>query len=337
MTGSKSVCPTIYDVAREAGVSAGTVSSICAQGRWTANYSPATIQKVKNAARLLGYKPSRAARGTSKGCTLSASLLISPRTSHNFTPYIGEFYYGISEVLDAKDYHVTLDRTFSEEIFGRFPRETDGVIVHADADVKYHPDRNWPEDFPVVRLNAARALETDCVDPDDAEGVRKLVSRLLGCGYRHFVYVDLEEHGLHPSFDIRREGVLNGAKEGGGKSEIVVETSADIGEMLGRIRPGGKTVFVAYSSLQAMSVFYVAAKRHLEVPKDFGLASCDRDTLQEGIKIGPNVSGLYFDPSELGRRAGRMLLQKIENGNAPVPSELVPEVYVPGNTLAGEG
>ena len=37
------------------------------------------------------------------------------------------------------------------------------------------------------------------------------------------------------------------------------------------------------------------------------------------------------------RHAAKMILAKIENGNAPIPSETVPELYVPGNTLAGEG
>ena len=145
----------------------------------------------------------------------------------NFYPYLGEYYYGIAEVLIEKDCHVTIDKAFSREIFKLFPKERDGVIVHADADLKYYPDCCWPETFPVVRFNILRGLETDCVDPDDPRGVQELVGRLLDLGYRHFIYVEPAQQSIHPhaSFQIRRSGISNIVKKAACDIELTAENS----------------------------------------------------------------------------------------------------------------
>ena len=137
MADSKSKSPTIYDVARRAGVSTTTVSLICGGAkRWASHYRASTILKVKRAARELAYKPSRNARGTRDGRTFVVSVLVS---TYEKGSDIGEYYFGAAEVLENGGFHATLNRANAAKLSRSFTKERDGAIVLINAD-RYVPD-----------------------------------------------------------------------------------------------------------------------------------------------------------------------------------------------------
>ena len=81
--GSSYRAPTIYDVAKAAGVAASTVSRAFARpGRVNAQ----TAQRVRQAAQQLGYRANPLARATSTGRTSMIAVIISDITN--------PFYFG---------------------------------------------------------------------------------------------------------------------------------------------------------------------------------------------------------------------------------------------------
>ncbi len=62
----RSSTPTLQDVAREAGVSAMTVSAVLNGARSGTRVSAATRVRIEEAAARLAYRPNAAARGLSK-------------------------------------------------------------------------------------------------------------------------------------------------------------------------------------------------------------------------------------------------------------------------------
>lgn len=82
---------TIYDVAREAGVSLATVSRVIND---SSVVKPATRKKVEDAIAMLGYKPNAIAQGLALQKTTTIGLIV-PDTSFTYT---GQIINGLLDV-----------------------------------------------------------------------------------------------------------------------------------------------------------------------------------------------------------------------------------------------
>ena len=77
--------PTIYEVARRAGVSTATVSRVLSQPQVV---SPATRRKVMNAVDRLGYTPNAAAKNTTTARKWSTDRAPVPTFQFTRAPFI---------------------------------------------------------------------------------------------------------------------------------------------------------------------------------------------------------------------------------------------------------
>jgi LacI family transcriptional regulator len=110
---------TLNDVAREAGVSAMTVSRVINN---TGRISDATRARVRSVIDLLGYRPSRAARTLVTNQTFMIGVVVPDITN----PYFAEIVQGIEEVAWEHDYSVLLANT------GENPRREEAVLDQLD-------------------------------------------------------------------------------------------------------------------------------------------------------------------------------------------------------------
>lgn len=93
--------PTIHDVAREAGVSRGTVSRFLNGGHYV---SPAARRAVEAAVRKTGYVVNRHARSLSTGRSDSvAFLLTEPQEKFFEDPNFNVLLHGCTEHLARHD------------------------------------------------------------------------------------------------------------------------------------------------------------------------------------------------------------------------------------------
>jgi LacI family transcriptional regulator, galactose operon repressor len=87
---------TLKNIAENAGVSIGTVSTVLNKKRGAIRVSPATQLRVMEVAKRLKYMPNTMARGLRTGRSYLIGVLIS---SHINTSFVPELIQGIEEVL----------------------------------------------------------------------------------------------------------------------------------------------------------------------------------------------------------------------------------------------
>lgn len=102
--GKKREAITIYDVAREAGVSMATVSRVV---NGNPNVKPATRKKVLETIRKLGYRPNAVARGLASKRTTTVGVVI-PDISNAF---FAELTRGIEDIANMYHYNIILSNS----------------------------------------------------------------------------------------------------------------------------------------------------------------------------------------------------------------------------------
>ena len=101
LSGNRSRAVTIYDVAKQAGVSTATVSRVINQ---TSFVTKETRERVEEAIAYLGYVPSATARKLSAGRSTSIALLISNLSN----PFSAEVAEGVRSFFSEKEIGLVL-------------------------------------------------------------------------------------------------------------------------------------------------------------------------------------------------------------------------------------
>jgi LacI family transcriptional regulator, repressor for deo operon, udp, cdd, tsx, nupC, and nupG len=206
-TGSRrSRHASIVDVAALAGVSAATVSRSLRGHR---NVSPATRQRVLEAARELSYVISPQASGLASGRTGTIGIVV---------PFITRWFFanavaGASTVLREDGYDVLLHHLGSaaarDRFFERMPlaRRVDAVLTVSLPLADEHTLALRALDMPLVAMGA-RMPGLTSVRIDDVAAARSAVYHLLHQGHEKIVMLagfdDDKRFGFASSVDRRR-------------------------------------------------------------------------------------------------------------------------------------
>ena len=203
---------TLRMVAREAGVSASTVSRII---NGTVNVSDELKQAVEAAIEKFDFRPNAAARGLALGKTLTIGVVAQAIDS----PFYGEGLRGIEASLRERGYApLFMSGNWHEEDEDRCMREliargVDGIIVFAgrlsDAKLKRYAN----EVAVVVTGRQLRAKGLFSLQIDDRQGAMLAVRHLLELGHRRIAFINGSEN--HPDAIERLGGYRKALEEGG--------------------------------------------------------------------------------------------------------------------------
>ena len=189
--GSK---PTIRDVAREAGVSLGTVSKVINGLPVGKEYK----SKVEKAIERMGYEVNEYARGLRAGKTYTVALIL-PVLNH---PFFASLAHEICTALAQRDHrmlvYVTASKPDLEQRCINMVRQNkvDGIIG-----LTYNP-LELDEDLPFVSIDRSIASNIPCVAADNYGGGRIAAEKLIGLGCRHLAF--LRTGSSNPSETDRR-------------------------------------------------------------------------------------------------------------------------------------
>jgi len=324
---------SIYDVAKQAGVSISTVSLVLQGGEKSALHADETVKRVKEAARQLRYKPSRRALSTAKGKNHCITIFAEMAAERD-TPYHCMLFAGAATELCGADYTTEIVGSQSKKDLEHVFRDTDGAILAVKVPEEV-VDKVLKSGLPVVWANMDFYGDTDCVAPDDASGSKSVGKHIKACGYEQVFYVRPPAKS-HRSIRIRRDA-LAFALSGIQFHEIHPEKQA-LCEILNRVKKGAlrKTAFVGYSNVEMNAVIISAMDFALRAPDDFGLASCHLDNFSELCSLDMIATGSTHQITHLGAAAGKMILEKIENAEKSIPSVLVPQKFIEGNTTRAQ-
>lgn len=333
---------TLKEVAKRAGVSAGTVSHVL---NGTTTVSPELSRRVKEAIAALDYQPDLVARSLKTGRSKTVAIVIPDITN----PFFPKIVRGAESVLWTQDYSLItfntdddLDRERQVLAFLR-SRRVDGVllvIAPNEGDVK-HIRRTVDAGIPVVCLDReAPGLEdVDSISVDNVAGARECVRHLIAMGHRDIAMlagsITLEnardrvkgyraafrEAGIPADRELIKEGDF---REGTG-FRLCHEAFADK-----RRKPSA--LFVS-NTLMALGALEALAKLGIRCPEDVALATFDGFPHPEVFR--PAVTAVIQPVYEIGRLGAELLLRRLSGVSAgePVHRRLATELKVRESSL----
>jgi LacI family transcriptional regulator len=311
---------TINDVARSAGVSRQTVSRALNDKD---EIDGSTKQRVLDAARELGYRPSRFARGLVRQDTTTIGLVIPDLLN----PFFTEVAASALEAARALGWHVVVYDTADR------PEEELGTLQviasQVDAVVGYFSCSEdelelFTRGLPVVLIGREHhSARFSSIRIDGEEGVHAAVAHLVAAGHERIGMLD---HDRRAEPSIRREWFTTAAAACGIDAGMVVGAgqSADGGgaalKTLLAAHPDVTAVFT-FNDIIAIGVLREARRIGRSVPRD--LAVIGFDGLQFGTLVEPPLTSVALDTRKLGALAIDQVARLLTGANPLGPDDLV--------------
>lgn len=308
---------TVADVARRAGVSTATVSRILA-GVGPAR--PATRDRVREAARDLGYRPSGVARSLKRQTTRTIGLIITDIEN----PYFPELVRVIEDSAREAGYAVLLGNADDDPereasyLDLLVERRVDGIVIAASGLGAHH--REWLADppLPVVLVNcAASDVSLPAIASDNRGGGRLAVEHLLRLGHRRLGHLTAPPRNIDAP--DRLAGALDALRAAGYPDDELVVTvgSPNVGGGQRALRelleqaPDTTAVF-AYNDLMAIGAMRAVRALGRSVPDDVSVVGFDDVTL--AAYVDPPLTTIAQSTAEMGRWAFEELGRLMEPG-----------------------
>ncbi|MET7606697.1 LacI family DNA-binding transcriptional regulator [Streptomyces avermitilis] len=325
--------PTSRDVAQAAGVSQAAVSLVLGE-KWRGRVSEATAERVREAARELGYRPNLAARNLRLGRTRTVLLVVPALT----TEFFAGVYTGAARVAAEHGFGVVLYPSPegigpARDPFGSARAALDGVIASsmaADALTAIRGDQ-----LPLVMLDSdpAGSLGAATVNLDIADGVRQVAEHLLALGHRRFLHLAADIPSW--TFEVRaRElaahvGAIPGTEVRTTRAPISIEGAVAAAETA-LAAPGPRpTALVCDDDKLAAGAYKAARRLGLRVPDDLSVTGLD--DLALATAIDPELTTVRLDAELFGERGMAALLAVLE-GRTPQGGDIPVQLVVRGST-----
>jgi LacI family transcriptional regulator len=320
--------PTIYDVAKRAGVSTFTVSRVINRSGFVREE---TRQRVEAAIAELNYIPNVAARRLRTRRSDTVALLISEVTN----PFWSSIASSVQEFFSNKRISVILANCrndpgeMQKQIRLAVSQGVDGIILAPVGGDRKAVERVKGHELPSVVLDRGSELGVDSVRADSIGGAFALTELLLGLGHRRIALVNGPAD--HPTAIERFEGYANALSE----AELDVEEgliswgsySVQQGERATKKilalseRPTG--IFAANNVL-AQGVLNVLNRNEIPVPGEMAVVGFD-----EVLPLSSFLTVVAQPSTEMGHLAAEMLFERIGGyGGAPREHVLPVEMHV---------
>lgn len=299
---------TIYDVAREAGVSMATVSRVVNGNK---NVKENTRKKVLEVIERLDYRPNAVARGLASKKTTTVGVVI---------PNIANAYYatlakGIDDIADMYKYNIVLansDENDEKEVNvvnTLFAKQVDGIVF-----MGYHLTEKIRAEFSRSRTPIVLAGTVDLdhqlpsVNIDYAQATHDAVA-VLAKNNQKIAFVS------GPLVDdingkIRLSGYKDGLKEAGlSFSEgLVFEAKYKYEEgyaLAERVLNAGATAAYVAEDEIAAGLLNGIADKGVRIPEDFELITTNDSLVTQLTR--PNMTSISQPIYDIGAIAMRML------------------------------
>lgn len=317
--------PTSRDVARLAGVSHTAVSFVF-NGRAQGNLSPATQERIRQAAAQLGYRPDPVARGLRRSRTAVIGLVTDEIAS---SPFAGRLLRGAMETAWSSEHLVlTVDSggdpaKEDAAVAELLDRRVDGIIYAAMSLRRVRV----PEGLHRTHSVLANCLPEDdslpSVIPAERAGGRTAARLLLEQGHRRIALVG----GQNDIASVERLRGFRDALRAEGitvPKEWVVRTGGEISggyrgaEQLLSDAPAARrpTGIFCYNDRVAAGVLHAATRLGITVPDELSIVGYD-DQEHMAAFLTPPLTSVALPHRAMGEAATRLLLDAIDTGRTP--------------------
>lgn len=346
----RSIAPTLQDVAREAGVSAMTVSVVLNGARSATRVSDATRSRIHEAAARLRYRPNAVARGLSRR-RMDAIGVVALIDGGELNLYFLEVLNGILEGAAANHQNTTIYSVEQWSDIQSHPARycdgrADGLIFIAPTLTPEAAEAIRQRHMPFVLIHSATELPGLWnLTVDNQRGAYAAVSHLLQQGHRRILHFPGTK-GVHDT-EERRIGYQRALEDAGVPLDPALIVPGTYSVWSGRERmvrvlteglydPAPPTALFCGSDAIAAGALEALAEQGVRVPEDLSVVGFD-DTLMARM-TAPPLTTVRQPFRQIGRHAVERLLPLISSGgsadpagseSAPsaTPAELSPPVF----------
>ncbi len=317
---------TIYDIAKEAGVSTATVSRALSG---SASVSKERRERILALVDQYNFRPNALARGLSDARSKTIGIL----TADVRNPFYAEMFVACEEAADALGYTVLLANTLSrpeQEIrqLRKFcEQRTDAVIQIGGSPDKLCTDADYAmqvgqilQNVPIVvtgKLDGASCLRV-CID--EVRCTQLLMEHLFSLGHREIaflsgrdeVYSTFQKHACYRQM-LEQRGIPY-------REELVLEGRYNfqggydqMNKMLDRgLRP---TAVIAINDYAALGVRQSAIEHGLRIPEDISLVGFDNTELCH--LVDPPLTSVDYQYPLFGKMLIETAVAAIEGRQMP--------------------
>lgn len=323
---------SVRDVAKMAGVSAGTVSNYLNHPHKVAE---GTGQRIEDAIANLGYVTNPTARALRTG----DSHVVGHLTYEVGDPFFSSFSRGVQDAATAAGYEVVIansDGSAQREsqllkFFGA--QKVSGLLLSPVVDRSAEIAAFARSGTPVVLLDKHRGgAECSSVSVDDVEGGRLAAEHLIavGCTHLYFVGGPLDIDAVQDRWD----GAVRAVEEAGEGVLLTQVPTAHRSIRAGREAAGGLAEavtqdryagIVAVNDLLAIGVLHGLLQRGIDVPDDVAIIGYDDIDFAEDAVVP--LSSIRRPGARFGRRAFERL-KSLLDGEPPTSTTFTPELRV---------
>lgn len=323
---------SIYDVARESGVSVFTVSAVVNN---KSHVGKGLRRRVEAAIRKLHYRPNLIARSLTKQRTHTIGMIV-PDIANPFFPMVvrgaedAARKHGFSLLLCNSDDSLDKEEKVIEVLLSK---RVDGILLTKAAENFRPPIRRLIRqvNIPfVLIMRMCPQLTSDAVVTDDYHGAYEAVCHLARAGRRR---IGLISGPLKISnAKARWKGFRDALKDKGlvydpglvMEGDYRIESGSRAGHALLSHRPDG--IYVA-NHLMTIGLLKAAEEIGMKCPEDFGLVSFD-DYPWLGV-FRPRLTTVELPKRDLGSEAAELLIRRIGGDRAKVAvRKLQPELRI---------
>ncbi|MCR8981760.1 catabolite control protein A [Brevibacillus laterosporus] len=308
---------TIYDVAREAGVSMATVSRVV---NGNPNVKPLTRKKVMTAIERLGYRPNAVARGLASKRTTTVGVIIPDISSQFFS----ELARGIEDIATMYKYNIILcnsDHRLEKElqlINTLLEKQVDGLLFMGAEIKEDHFHSLKTASIPTV-LAATRDPEgkLPAVTIDHFQAAYDATQALIKRGHKRIAIItgpmSYPLEGL-----VRFEGYKQALLDAGlSYDEQLVANGSfryesglqSMGDFMKLVEP--PTAVFAASDEMAIGAIHAVQDLGHSVPEDVEVIGHDNVRLAEMVR--PRLSTVVQPMYDIGAVAMRLLTKYMNN------------------------
>ena len=327
---------TIYDVAREAGVSMATVSRVV---NGNPNVKPSTRKKVSEVIERLDYRPNAVARGLASKKTTTVGVII-PNVTNLFFSSLAR---GIDDIASMYKYNIILansDENVEKEVqvFNTLlAKQVDGIIFmgdHISEQIRQEVGRTRT---PVVFAGTVLSdSDLSMVNIDYREATREVTEYLLDHKRRVALVTG------SPDYDINRDFRLAGYKDALAsknvklKEDLIIQKNFNYLEgdkIVAQLIAAKATAVVVADDEIAIAISNALYDRGVKVPEEFEIITGNNSMLTQIVR--PQLSSIQLPLYDIGAVAMRLLTKIMNNEEIEAHQIILPHKFIQrGSTVA---
>lgn len=297
-----------------------------------ADISPATRDRVKRAAKELGYRPNQNARRLSLGTSETIGYLMPRFSSAIAQPFVAQLLQGLGEALSKRNWDLLVSQAeSSKDELSQIERmvrsgRVGGLVISRplknDPRIRLIQDLKCPF---VVHGRTATCDDYAWYDVDGEDAFETAVNHLVSLGHSRVAFIGAPLQ--HQFVQDRLNGYHNAITGNGLKIDQdliqIAEFSDDGGEIAMNMLldlPSPPTGIVCLSDTMALGALAAIRARGMTPGQEISVIGYDG--LKFGMHSNPPLTTMAQPQAHAGRRLGDMLLAIIDGDDPAKHQEL---------------